>query len=103
MIWALLLTPALAGLMALVLRPNWPRRALLLLAAAAHTTLVAACWVRAAGAGRRRLDGHRRRGAALPQHHQRALPGGRRLCRRLSCQRKPAGKARQTTRRSCRS
>ena len=45
MIWALLLTPAIAGLMAMVLRPNWPRRALLLLAAAAHTALVAACWV----------------------------------------------------------
>ena len=45
MIWALLLTPATAGLLAMVLRPNWPRRALLLLAAAAHTSLVAACWV----------------------------------------------------------
>jgi hydrogenase-4 component F len=46
MIWALLLTPATAGLLAMVLRQNWPRRALLLLAAAAHATLVAACWVR---------------------------------------------------------
>jgi hydrogenase-4 component F len=46
MIWTLLLTSAVAGLMAFVLRPNWPRRALLLLAAAAHATLVAACWVR---------------------------------------------------------
>ena len=45
MIWALLLTPAIAGLMAMVLRPNWPRRTLLLLAAAAHSGLVAACWV----------------------------------------------------------
>jgi hydrogenase-4 component F len=46
MIWALLLTPSIAGLIALGLRPNWPRRALLLLAAAAHATLVAACWIR---------------------------------------------------------
>jgi hydrogenase-4 component F len=45
MIWALLLIPALAGLLAMVLRPNGPRRALLLLAAAAHTALAAACWV----------------------------------------------------------
>ena len=44
MIWALLLIPAIAGLVAMVLRPNWPRRALLLLTAAAHTGLVAACW-----------------------------------------------------------
>ena len=44
MIWALLLTPAAAGLAAMVLRPNWPRRALLLAAAAAHAMLVAACW-----------------------------------------------------------
>ena len=45
MIWALLLIPAIAGLIALVLRPNWPRRALLLLTAVAHAALVAACWV----------------------------------------------------------
>jgi hydrogenase-4 component F len=44
MIWALLLTPALAGLVAFSLRPNWPRRVLLLLAAIAHAALVAACW-----------------------------------------------------------
>ena len=44
MIWALLLVPAIAGLTALIVRPNWPRRALLLLTAAAHTALVAACW-----------------------------------------------------------
>jgi hydrogenase-4 component F len=45
MIWALLFVPAIAGLAALVIRPNWPRRALLLLAAAAHAALVAACWI----------------------------------------------------------
>jgi hydrogenase-4 component F len=44
MIWALMLVPAVAGLIALLIRPNWPRRALLLLAAAAHTALVVACW-----------------------------------------------------------
>jgi hydrogenase-4 component F len=44
MIWALLLTPAIAGAIAMAVRPNWPRRVLLLLAAAAHTGLVAACW-----------------------------------------------------------
>jgi hydrogenase-4 component F len=45
MIWALLLIPTIAGLLAMALRPNWPRRALLVAAAAAHTSLVAACWV----------------------------------------------------------
>jgi len=45
MIWALWLVPAIAGLTALVVRPNRPRRALLVLAAAAHAGLVAACWV----------------------------------------------------------
>ena len=45
MIWALLLTPAVAGLIAFVLRPNWPRRILIFLAAAAHSALVAACWI----------------------------------------------------------
>jgi hydrogenase-4 component F len=45
MIWALLLVPTLAGLTALAIRPNWPRRVLLLLAAVAHTALVAACWI----------------------------------------------------------
>jgi hydrogenase-4 component F len=44
MIWALLLVPALAGLAALVIRPNWPRRALLLLTAVTHSVLVVACW-----------------------------------------------------------
>ena len=44
MIWALLLVPAIAGLAALAIRPNRPRRALLLLAAAAHAALVAVCW-----------------------------------------------------------
>ena len=46
MIWALLLVPTIAGLIAFVLRPNWPRRVLVLLAAAAHAALVVACWVR---------------------------------------------------------
>ena len=45
MIWALLLTPTLAGLLAFVLRPNGPRRGLIVLAAAAHAALVAACWI----------------------------------------------------------
>jgi hydrogenase-4 component F len=44
MIWALLLTPTIAGLAAMALRPNWPRRILLVTAAAAHSALVAACW-----------------------------------------------------------
>ena len=46
MIWALLLTPTLAGLAAFALRWNWPRRGLLLAAAAAHTALVATAWVK---------------------------------------------------------
>jgi hydrogenase-4 component F len=45
MIWALLLTPAVAGLIAFGLRPNRLRRGLLLLAAAAHAALVAAAWI----------------------------------------------------------
>lgn len=45
MIWTLLLVPTVAGLIAFLLRPNWPRRALILLAAVAHAALVAACWV----------------------------------------------------------
>jgi hydrogenase-4 component F len=45
MIWALLLVPAIAGLIAMIIRPNWPRRALLLLTAVAHAALVADCWV----------------------------------------------------------
>jgi len=43
-IWALLLTPALAGLLCFVLRPNAPRRAVLVLAAAGHTAAVAWAW-----------------------------------------------------------
>lgn len=46
MIWALLLVPTIAGLLAFVLRPNWPRRGLILIAAAAHLALVAAAWIR---------------------------------------------------------
>jgi hydrogenase-4 component F len=42
MILALLLVPTLAGAMALVLRPDAPRRALLMLAALAHATLTTA-------------------------------------------------------------
>jgi hydrogenase-4 component F len=45
MIWALLLTPTIAGLLAMALRPNWPRRVLLVAAAAAHAALVAVCWI----------------------------------------------------------
>jgi hydrogenase-4 component F len=45
MIWLLLLIPAVAGLLAMVIRPNVPRRAVLFLAAASHATIVAACWV----------------------------------------------------------
>lgn len=44
MIWALLLIPGLAGLLAFVVRPNGPRRCLMVLAALAHTTLVATAW-----------------------------------------------------------
>ena len=62
MIWALLLTPAIAGLIAFVLRPNGPRRALLLAAAATHVGLVAACWIWNARARVLQLDGARRRG-----------------------------------------
>ena len=84
MIWALLLTPVAC-------RPDraaccgrtgrgghcccWPRR---------RTPR----WWPPAGSATaargRRLDGRRRGVALVPQHHQRALPGGRRLCRRLS-------------------
>lgn len=45
MIWAMLLVPAIAGLTALMIRPNWPRRALLLLTAVAHTVIIARCWI----------------------------------------------------------
>jgi len=44
MIWALLLTPTIAGLTAMALRPNWLRRLLMLSAALAHAAMVAACW-----------------------------------------------------------
>jgi hydrogenase-4 component F len=46
MIWALLLIPAAAGILAFVIRPNGPRRVLMFLAAAAHTALVATAWHR---------------------------------------------------------
>ncbi len=46
MIWALLLVPAVAGLTALAIRPNRPRRGMLLLAALVHTVLVGVCWSR---------------------------------------------------------
>jgi hydrogenase-4 component F len=45
MIWALLLVPAIAGLAALAIRPNWLRRTLLVLVAVTHTGLVAKCWI----------------------------------------------------------
>lgn len=44
MIAALVLIPAISGLLAFFLRPARPRRALLLLAAALHTALTAAAW-----------------------------------------------------------
>ncbi len=46
MIWALLLVPTIAGLIAMALRPNWLRRALMLSAAVAHAVMVATCWVK---------------------------------------------------------
>lgn len=48
MIWGLLLTPALAGLLALFVRPHVPRRVLLVLAALVHAALTASLWVRPA-------------------------------------------------------
>jgi len=48
-IWALLLIPAVAGLLCLVLRPNAPRRALLVLAALGHSAAVAWAWADADG------------------------------------------------------
>jgi hydrogenase-4 component F len=44
MIWALLLVPLGAGLVAFALRPNLPRRVLLVATAATHTGLVAWAW-----------------------------------------------------------
>jgi len=46
MIASLILVPALAGLLAFLLREDRPRRFLLLATAMAHTGLVAACWIR---------------------------------------------------------
>lgn len=46
MIWGLLLTPTVAGLVAFMLRPHTPRRALLVGAALGHTALTAALWGR---------------------------------------------------------
>ncbi len=50
MIWALLLIPAVAGLTAFAIRPNWPRRGLILAAAAAHLALVAVVWIKSPAA-----------------------------------------------------
>lgn len=47
MIWALLITPAVAGLLAMAIRPNWPRRVLLVATAAAHTAMTVVCWCNA--------------------------------------------------------
>jgi hydrogenase-4 component F len=44
LIWMLLLTPALAGGLAFLLRSSTPRRALLLVAALAHAAMTAALW-----------------------------------------------------------
>jgi hydrogenase-4 component F len=44
MILALLLTPTLAGLLAFILRPNFPRRMLTLLAAIVHFGLICKAW-----------------------------------------------------------
>lgn len=44
MVLALLLVPLVCGLVAFLIRPNGPRRALLLLAAMAHCGLAVACW-----------------------------------------------------------
>jgi hydrogenase-4 component F len=46
MIWALLLVPTIAGLLAFLLRPNWPRRVLIVLTAGTHSGLVVACWIK---------------------------------------------------------
>lgn len=45
MIWALLLTPTIAGVLAFLLRPNAPRRCLIVAAAAVHAALTAHCWI----------------------------------------------------------
>ena len=98
----LILVPALAGLAAFVLRPNrpappcccWPR-----------PWRTRRWWRRAwIGTPRRcsgRLDGHRRPVAAVPEHHQRPVPGGGRLCRRLPRAAKAGSRRRPTSRRAC--
>jgi hydrogenase-4 component F len=45
MIWGLLLTPTVAGLLAFFLRPHAPRRALLVVAAVVHAALTGLVWV----------------------------------------------------------
>jgi hydrogenase-4 component F len=45
MIWALVLIPALSGLLAFWLRPDRLRRALLVFCAGAHSSLTVLCWV----------------------------------------------------------
>ena len=106
MIWALLLTPAIAGLLAFVVRPNWPRRMLLVLAAAAHSALVCAAWTDAAIAptGRRlRLDGHRRRSLLFLTITSVLFLAAADLCRRLSGPRKPGRQRARRRRGTCRS
>jgi hydrogenase-4 component F len=44
MIWALLLLPTVAGVLAMAIRPNWPRRGLLLATATAHAAITADFW-----------------------------------------------------------
>ena len=51
MLSALVLVPAIAGLLSFFIRPASVRRALLLLAAAAHAALAASTWARPAGPG----------------------------------------------------
>jgi len=103
MIWALLLVPAIAGLIALVIRPNWPRRALLLLAAVVHTTLVAACWVQLP---------RRQSTVGWPSTPRPLLflsitsvlfLAADGLCRGLSCARKPGSENTTMTAKKCRS
>jgi hydrogenase-4 component F len=48
-IWALVLVPALSGLLAFTIRPHAPRRGLLLAAAATHLALTGFAWKRAPG------------------------------------------------------
>jgi hydrogenase-4 component F len=45
MIWAILLVPALAGGLCMLVRSSRARRALLAVAAGAHCAMVAACWI----------------------------------------------------------